>query len=142
MRGRGLFFRGLHFPGTISPGNLSLSCICDDCGKSFRLQSFHVGFGHCGYFYSESGLDTLIVDGAVPGCPPALGPVDAAAVAALEARLPLAPKDGSRFQYLNPLRCPHCRAPYIDFILHPAERATEYYGNYFFGDTLTRFHGP
>ena len=132
--GRGLFYRGLHFSGTITPGNVSLSCICDLCRKSFRLQSFHAGFGNCGYFYSDSGLHTLIVDGRVEGCPPAMGAVNSEALARLEARLPKSTKDETTFRYLNSMRCPHCKAAYIDFQKFPKEREVEYYGNYFFGE--------
>ncbi len=140
LHGRSLFFRGLHFPGAASRGNLSLSCICDACERSFRLQSFHAGFANCGYFYSDSGLETLIVDGNLPGCPPARGKPDLPALAALEATLPLA-KDGTRFRYVNSLRCPRCRAPYIDFEKFPEQRENEYYGNYFYGEEPMRFTG-
>lgn len=139
LKGRGLFYRGLHFSGTITPSNVSLSCICDSCERSFRLQSFHAGFSQCGYFYSDSGMNTLIVDDSVPGCPPASGKPDLRALTELEARLPLAARDRTRFRYNNPLRCPHCRTPYIDFERHPTQREHEYYGNYFYGDKPQRF---
>jgi hypothetical protein len=35
---------------------------------------------------------------------------------------------------LNPLRCPHCGDPYIDFKAHPQLRVNEYYGNTFYGE--------
>ena len=53
--GQGLFIRGLHYPGTVTSGNVSLSCICDFCRNSFRLQSFHAGFGDSAYFYCSGG---------------------------------------------------------------------------------------
>jgi len=137
--GRGLFFRGLHFSGTITPGNVSLSCICDSCQKSFRLQSFHAGFGNCGYFYSDSGVHTLIVDGRVEGCPPAMGKPNLETPAILEARLPKSSKDGTAFRYFNPLRCRHCGAAFIDFLKFPNERETEYYGNYLYGEKPEHF---
>ena len=133
--GRGLFYRGLHFSGTITPGNVSLSCICDACRRSFRLQSFHAGFGNCGYFYSDSGIHTLIVAGNVEGCPPAMGKPDPETLARLESRLPQCQKDRTAFRYFNSLRCPHCKAAYINFQKFPSERETEYYGNYFYGET-------
>jgi hypothetical protein len=139
LNGRGLFFRGLHFSGTITPGNVSLSCICDACHRSFRLQSFHAGFGNCGYFYSDSGVHTLIVDGNVNGCPPAMGKPEADALATLEARLPKSSKDGTSFRYTNSLRCPHCGAAYIDFQKFPKDRETEYYGNYLYGEKPDHF---
>ncbi len=132
FRGRGLFRRGLHYRGTVSSGNLSLSCTCDDCRRSFRIRSFHAGFSSVAYFYSDSGKHTLTVSDSVPGAPPALSEPDHGLMAQLEARLPLAP-DGTRFRYLNPFRCPHCGAPYIDFAKHPEERIEEYCGNYFMG---------
>jgi len=137
--GRGLFFRGLHFSGTITPGNVSLSCLCDSCRKSFRLQSFHSGFGNCSYFYSDSGINTLIVSEFVEGCPPAIGKPNLETLAILEARLPKSSKDGTAFRYYNSLRCPHCRAPFIDFQKFPKEREVEYYGNYFYNEKPEHF---
>jgi hypothetical protein len=139
--GQGLFARGLHFGGRVSPGNLSLSCICDSCHVSFRLQSFHAGFLQVGYFYSQSGRYTLTVPSSVEGAPVALEEPEPQALARLEARLPPAP-DGTRFRYLNPLRCLHCQAPYIDFPAHPQTRAGEYYGNTFFGESALSFDPP
>lgn len=108
-----MFYRGLHYPGLITRGNISLSCICDHCGVSFRLQSFHAGFSNCDYMYSSSGLYTLVYREA-----PAT---------------PITAPDGSTFARLNPLRCPHCQAPYIDFERYPSLRNTEYYGHTLFG---------
>ena len=138
MHGQGLFARGLHFSGEVTPRSVRLSCECDACSRAFQIQSFHAGFGDIGYMYSGSGRHTLIVDAGVPGAPPALGPADLAAVAALEASLPAAP-DGTRFKYLNPFRCPHCAAPYIDFARHPGLRENEYYGNCLFGAEPIRY---
>jgi len=142
FKGQGLFRRGLHFSGNVSPSNLSVACICDDCGQSFRLQSFHAGFAKLGYFYAASGRFTLAVPATVPGAPVptlrALSDEEAAAIAALEQQLPQAP-DGTSYGYLNPLRCPHCRAPYIDFGAHPELRRHEYYGNTYFGEKLLKF---
>ncbi|MGV3757871.1 MAG: hypothetical protein ACO1QS_21015 [Verrucomicrobiota bacterium] len=132
VKGHGLFHRGLHFSGMVTPGNVSLSCVCDSCGKSFRLQSFHAGFSQSGYMYSDSGIYTIIIPDDIPGAPPAMGRADSEAVKRLEERLPKAP-DGSSFRYLNPLRCPHCRAAYIDFGKFPQDREQEYYGNTVFG---------
>lgn len=130
FKGRGLFARGLHFSGTVTPGNIMLSCECDECHRSFLIRSYHAGFSNAGYFYSTSGRYTLVVSSAIPGAPAALSEPDPAALAALEERLPRAP-DGTSFSYLNPFRCPHCAAPYIDFRSDPNLRKSEYYGNYF-----------
>jgi len=138
FKGKGLFHRGLHFSGTITPGNVSLSCICDECKKSFRLQSFHAGFSDLGYFYSESGKETLVVSSYVKGSPPALGKANIEEVQELEAKLPKA-KDGTSFSYLNGLRCPHCGSHYIDFKTYPEQREQEYYGNVFYGESTTRY---
>jgi hypothetical protein len=128
--GHGLFKRGLHFSGRVTNGSIMLSCLCDHCGKSFLIKSYHVGFTEAGYFYSDSGMYTLSVSTDVPGSPAALETPDPVQLAALEARLPKAP-DGTSFRYLNPFRCPHCKQAYIDFQEHPEERVAEYYGNYF-----------
>ena len=138
LRGQGLFNRGLHFPGTVTPGNVMLSCICDECQKSFQIRSFHAGFGESAYFYSDSGVYTLHLSATVDGAPAPLSDHDIGKVEQLEARLPAAP-DGGRFRYLNPLRCPHCSAPYIDFLEHPDLRRSEYYGNVHVGHELIDF---
>lgn len=138
MYGKGLFARGLHFSGTVTPGNVLLSCECDRCKKSFLIHSYHSGFSDSGYFYSDSGKYTITVSNREPGSPAALSDPDPAALANLEARLPLAP-DGSSYKYFNPFRCPHCSAPYIDFAAAPALRRAEYYGNYFVGSELIRY---
>ena len=138
FKGRGLFYRGLHFPGRVTPGNVSLSCICDECAKNFRIKSFHAGFSDVGYFYSGSGKETLVLSNNIRGCPPALGEANMVEVKELEAKLPKA-KDGTSFLYWNGFRCPHCGAKYIDFESHPKDREFEYYGNYFYGDEVTTY---
>ena len=120
------------------PSTVTEACICDECAASFRLQAFHAGFSDIAYFYSTSGRHTLVVPGHVPGAPVPLSTPDPVALAALEARLPHAP-DGSRFSYLNGLRCPACKAPYIDFASHPEIREKEYYGHSFFGERVIEF---
>lgn len=138
LYGKGLFARGLHFAGSITPGNTVLSCECDRCKRSFQIRSFHAGFSNSGYFYSDSGRYTIAVGDHVAGCPVAMGEPDPLELEKLESTLPLAP-DGTRYKYLNPFRCPHCDAPYIDFGAHPEERAGEYYGNFFVGSELQRY---
>lgn len=138
LEGKGLFERGFHFPGMITPANVSLSCICDKCEKSFRINSFHAGFANLGYFYSESGSQTLVVSSHLEGVPPAKGKPDLDKLAALEEKLPPA-KDGTSFKYKNSFRCPYCGSAYIDFERFPEQRETEYYGNYFYGDEVIRF---
>lgn len=138
LHGKGLFARGLHFSGTVTNGNVVLSCECDRCKRSFSIHSFHAGFSNLGYFYSGSGKYTLTVSDRVPGCPAALSEPNPIELAALESALPLAP-DGTSYRYLNPFRCPHCSAAYIDFEAHPKDRPGEYYGNYFVGSELIRY---
>lgn len=138
FKGKGLFARGLHFNGRVTPGNILLSCACDACHRSFLVRSFHAGFSQLAYFYSSSGKYTLTVSTDIAGAPVALADPDPDALAQMEVRLPKAP-DGSPFTYLNPFRCPHCGAPYIDFIAHPGSRKDEYYGNYFAGSALLEY---
>ncbi len=138
LKGHGLFARGLHFSGTITPGNVSLSCVCDSCRKSFRLQSFHAGFSNCGYMYSESGRFTLTIPDSIGGSPPALGKAEPQSLSSLEEKLQTAP-DGTAFKYLNPLRCPHCSEPYIDFEKFPEDRGNEYYGNTSYGEPTIKY---
>ena len=141
FRGKGLFARGLHFSGLVTPSSVRLSCECDACHRSFVLQSFHAGFSNADYMYSGSGRYTLLLDAHVPGVSGALGSADPDALARLEASLPPAP-DGTAFRYLNPLRCPHCAAPFIDFERFPEQRAGEYYGNTLFGTDPIRYVPP
>ena len=138
LHGKGLFARGLHFSGTVTPGNVVLSCECDQCKRSFQIRSYHAGFSNSGYFYSESGKYTITVSNSVAGCPAALSEPDIAELSAVEATLPPAP-DGTHYKYLNPFRCPHCAAPYIDFQNNPKLRPGEYYGNYYVGSELLQY---
>jgi len=138
FRGRGLFARGLVFAGSVNPGNVLLSAECDACRRSFLVRTFHAGFSASGYMYSGSGAHTLLIPDRVAGAPAPLADPEPAALAALEARLPLAP-DGTAFRYRNPFRCPHCQEPYIDFAAHPEQRPGEYYGCYFPDVALIHF---
>jgi hypothetical protein len=140
--GQGLFCRGLHFPGTITPETVSASCLCDFCRKSFRLQSFHAGFGNHAYFYCSRGLHTLVIDSFIEGAPAPLCHPDPDALSALESRLPNCTQCGGDFKYRNPLLCPHCRQPFIDFMRHPELRDKEYYGNYLYRESTQRWEEP
>jgi hypothetical protein len=137
--GKGFFYRGLHFQGRITPSNVSLSCICDQCRKSFRLQGFHAGFMDSTYFFCDNGPHTLIVSGYVEGAPPLLQAVAPETVAPFEAQLPSCERCGGNFRYLNPFLCPHCHAPYIDFARFPMLRAVEYYGCSLYGESIQRW---
>lgn len=140
--GRGLFFRGLHVSGYVTPGNVSLLCVCDSCRKSFRVQSFHAGFADLAYFYCDKAPHTLVASAHLPDAPPLLVEADEGAISRFESQLPPCEKCGGAFLYYNPLRCPHCLAPYIDFERYPKLRETEYYGNHLYGDTVQRFEPP
>ena len=137
--GKGLFARGLHFSGQITPGNVSSLCLCDRCEKTFRLQSFHAGFSDLTYLYCSGGPHTLVANSHIEDAPPVLGEADTEAVARFERRLPKCSECGGSFGYLNPLLCPHCRSPFIDFARHPQEREREYYGNHLYGERVQVF---
>lgn len=137
--GKGLFYRGLHFSGTVTPGNVSVLCLCDYCQKSFRLQSFHAGFSDLTYLYCSGGPHTLVASSYIEDAPPILGEADMKSVARFERRLPKCNECGGSFRYMNPLLCPHCRAPFIDFARHPQEREKEYYGNHLYGGSIQVF---
>jgi hypothetical protein len=134
--GRGLLYRGLHYHGLITQSAVSLLCMCDHCGRSFRLQSFHAGFSNLVYMYCSRALHTLAASSDLSDAPPVLGRANPESLERFERRLPACSACGGEFRYLNPLRCPHCREPYIDFPRHPHDREAEYYGNYLYGDTL------
>lgn len=135
FQGRGLMARGFHHSGAVTPGNVSLLCLCDACGRTFRLQSFHAGSANLAYFYCSGGLHTLVMSGFDEDAPPLLREPDPVMLDRLHMRLPPCERCGGAFRYSHPLRCPHCAAPYIDFGRFPAERAAEYYGNTLFGET-------
>lgn len=139
--GKGFFFRGLHFPGTITTSNISLSCLCDHCRKSFRLECFHAGFMDVTYFFCNGGPHTLIVGRGAEDAPPLLQYSTPETVAPFEARLPPCEKCGGSFKYLNPFPCPHCLQPYIDFRTHFQLRMTEYYGCTLYGDSAQHWDG-
>jgi hypothetical protein len=138
--GQGMFARGLHYPGILTRSNVSLLCICDNCRDSFRLQPFHSGFGQSEYFYCETGTHTLMLDSTILT---SLTERSAGGLlnrpCDLERHLPPCNVCGSAFRYLNPLRCPRCHAPYIDFGRYPQIRPQEYYGNFFYGTRLQSF---
>jgi hypothetical protein len=138
LLGKGLFFRGLHFSGSVTPGNVSVLCLCDYCNKSFRLQSFHAGFGQVTYLYCSGGPHTLIASNYIEDAPPVLGEA-IESVARFERRLPECSECGGSFRYMNSLLCPHCKGPYIDFTQHPEERKKEYYGNHLYGRSVQVF---
>jgi hypothetical protein len=140
--GRGLFYRGLHFSGTVTPGNVSLMCACDKCQRSFRLQSFHAGFGNVVYFYCSGGPHTLTASSYEKDAPPVLGRADKDSVARFESRLPSCTQCGGTFRYMNPLVCPHCKQPFIDFASHSEDREREYYGNYLYGGSIQHCESP
>lgn len=138
LKGKGLFARGLHYSGVVTQSNIVLSAICDECEKSFQFTSFHAGFSDAAYFYSSSGKHTLAMSLQEPGAPGALSQPNTDALDQLERKLPSAP-DASKYAYLNPFRCPHCHAPYIDFEKFPEMRPGECYGNIHLGQRLQRF---
>jgi hypothetical protein len=115
--GKGLFERGLHFAGTVTRGNVRACCLCDRCGGSFSLEHFHVGRTWLQYFYCERGIHTIT---AYLGAP--------------ETSLPPCSVCATRFRVLNPLRCRHCTAPYIDFERFPDMRPSEHYGCFVVGE--------
>jgi len=140
--GRGTFARGLHYPGILTRSNVSLLCICDGCRASFRLQPFHSGFGQSEYFYCETGTHTLLINSKVlSSLTESTGNLPSRP-ADLEKHLPPCDVCQSAFRYLNPLRCPQCHTPYIDFHLYPESRPQEYYGNFFYGTKLQVISEP
>lgn len=137
--GRGLFHRGLHYSGQVTPGNVSLMCLCDHCERSFRLQSFHAGFSNLAYFYCSGGAHTLTASSYEKDAPPVMGKADRESLARFESLLPACAECGGNFRYLNPLLCPYCRKPYIDFAKYLEEREVEYYGNYLYGTSVQEY---
>jgi len=137
--GAGAFARGLHSRGSITPGWYRLSVECDKCTRSFHLQSFHAGMMDVEYMYSESGVHTLIIEpNELWGLPELAGMTDTERCAFEDDMLPAAP-DGTRFRYYNALRCPHCRAPFLDYRKFPEDRRADYYGHCHFGSEGSRW---
>jgi hypothetical protein len=131
LAGLGLLARGLHFGGTVTPSGVRCICICDKCRTSFTLQHFHAGFSEVQYFYSEDGQETLVVPyDAMPGIPKQLQQdFDQEVLEEVESMLPDPTHGKGKFRYYNPLKCPHCKAQFIDFERLPQIRPSEYYGN-------------
>lgn len=131
LQGKGLFARGYHSAGRITPGRvIRWIARCDACNKSFTMEHFHAGMDGSQYFYSEDSSETVVISCyEFTECPGQLAEtVSPEAIAAIEEKLPK-PKNGSgAFRYYNPFRCPHCKAPYIDFERYPEIRPHEYYG--------------
>jgi hypothetical protein len=141
FEGRGLFSRGFHFKGIVTPGNVSLICVCGYCDQSFRIQSFHAGMSDVVYFYCSDCSETLVVSADLADAPGLLETPDAASLERFEQRLPTCAECGGSFAYYNPMRCPHCKEPYIDFSRFPEERIYEYYGNTLYGRRPQEFNG-
>ena len=142
LSGQGLFQRGFHKSGVVTPANLTLSCICDFCEKSFRLQSLHAGFEGITYMYCSGGPHTLFALKTYPDAPPVFGPPDLASVERFEARLPECLECGGNFKYYNSFLCPHCSKPYIDFERFPYLRELEYYANYLYDGSVQQLNLP
>jgi hypothetical protein len=136
LAGQGLFRRGLHFSGVITPGYVCSCCVCDHCARSFVLRHVHAGFSDCQYFYCERGLHTILVYEPIEGMPFQLQAPDQGL--AFQEQLPPCQGCGTRFRYFNPLRCPHCNAPYVDFATYPEMRPNEYYAYFHLGTELQK----
>jgi len=139
LAGKGLFDRGLHFSGRVTPTSIRSICICDACKESFTLQHFHSGFSNLQYLYSKNSRETLLVpQQEFEGMPaPLQNEIDLGTLGRVEKQLP-AGTDGA-FKYYNPLRCPHCLDPYIDFEKNKDMRPGEYYGNRYINQGFKRY---
>ena len=131
LEGKGLFDRGLHFSGTVTPSGVRIICICDRCHLSFTIQHFHAGFAKVQYFYSSDGSETLVVPNkSIENLPNQIvSPENEIVLRELESKLPKPSNNNGEFKYYNPLRCPFCHHPFIDFEKHKEIRSNEYYGN-------------
>ena len=131
LHGKGLFDRGLHFSGTVTPSGVRTICICDSCQLNFAIQHFHAGFAKVQYFYSSDSSETLVVPyESIENLPNQLSsPENEIVLRELESKLPKPSNNQGEFKYYNPLRCPFCYHPYIDFEKYKEIRPNEYYGN-------------
>ncbi|KAG2383014.1 hypothetical protein C9374_004981 [Naegleria lovaniensis] len=118
LEGKGLFERGLHFAGYVTPTNVRCVCVCDQCQLSFSLSHYHTGFANLDYFYSNDGKTTLFVDKGQLG----------RSHEEMDHMLQIS--GYGEYKYYNPLRCPHCSVPFIDFEKFKHLKEQEYYGNY------------
>ena len=55
----------------------------------------------------------------------------------LESKLPKPSNINGEFKYYNPLRCPFCHHPFIDFEKYKEIRPNEYYGNTYINQEVT-----
>ena len=148
LKGQGLFARGLLFSGTKLPQDVRLIVLCDnpDCGnefdgigRSFTLQVFDAWNFGCQYFYSkDDSAETMTLPSQhLPKSMPSQASTSwpsgksdwklpsASAITELDSQLP---GERGKFGLFNPLRCPHCRSPFIDFAAEPLRRKEEHYG--------------
>jgi glycosyltransferase involved in cell wall biosynthesis len=97
-------------------------------GKS---QALHAGFAKVQYFYSSDSSETLVVPyESIENLPNQLSsPENEIELREVESKLPKPSNNQGEFKYYNPLRCPFCQHPYIDFEKHKEIRPNEYYGN-------------
>lgn len=138
LAGKGLFERGLHFSGRVTPTTIRSICVCDVCKKSFTLHHVHSGFSNQQYFYSQNSRETLLVpQPEIEEMPaPLQSEIDPEALKNAEQQLPVG--DDGAFKYYNPLRCPHCLEPFIDFETNKTLRPNEYYGNKYINQEFKR----
>lgn len=124
-KGESMVQRGLHYAGYATSHNVYLSCICDECFQPFCLDPRFGGFADLLYFYSEDGLETLWMSfwGTVKE-----KDLTKEGVEEMDRQVAEMGQPGN-FRFLNALRCPHCRAPYIDYVKHPEARILDLHGH-------------
>jgi hypothetical protein len=140
------FERGLSYRDARTPQNTSVSCVCDECQRSFRLQPHYAeeeGREHS-FVYCTKGIHVLTCSKWEMGAPKLRSgspePTDEEGLQRrssewdyFDQALPWCPHcrvDGtdtgpfSFFETENVFRCPHCAAP---FLFEPAGRMKEAY---------------
>lgn len=137
------FERGLSYSDAVTPTRTSVSCICDECGLSFRLQPHYAGDKYS-FVYCSKGIHALSCsrweDGSPMLCTDDPDPVDEEtcelerlAIDHFDQALPSCShcqKDGTNtgrysfFETDHVFRCPHCAAP---FLFMPEGRRKESY---------------
>lgn len=129
--GLNLHERGLHYPGTTTPTSVSLSCVCDHCGKSFRLKSYRCAYnrGSISFVYCAAGTHALLFNKVIAGSTnEGASRIEGRGrepetVVTFEAGLPPCAHSGKAFAYKHSFRCPHCSEPYLDYENPPCKGA-------------------
>lgn len=118
--GLGAFARGLWDERHPPLDGVRFACACDECAAPLTLRAFDTRAPQLEAAYCDGGQHLCLFRSPTPLA--SAGPL---ALVQAEAQLPPCDECGGGFRCKNPLRCPRCRAPFVDFAARPAMRGRE-----------------